>query len=72
MSLNNGIELCSFALDEVIVTFRVVQQDRTDREGVYRIEPVHPQDRGLLAVQWEGQVFFNTRLQIVLSAKYHK
>jgi hypothetical protein len=68
MSLNNGIELCSFALDEVIVTFRVVQQDRTDREGVYRIEPVHPQDRALLAVQWEGQVFFNTRLQIVLSA----
>ena len=35
---------------------------KVDIESAYRLVPVHPQDRPLLAVQWEGQIFIDTRL----------
>ena len=70
-SVNDGIEpeLCSLhylRLDEVVE--RIVQGGKgtqlakMDIESAYRMVPVHPQDRALLAIQWAGQVFFDTRL----------
>ena len=70
-SVNDGIEpeLCSLQylrLDDVIS--RIVQVGRgaqlakLDIESAYRMIPVHPGDRLLLAVQWAGQTFFDTRL----------
>ena len=35
---------------------------KMDVESAYRIVPVHPQDRPLLAEQWAGQLFYDTRL----------
>jgi len=37
-----------------------------DIASTYRMVPVHPEDRPLLAVQWAGQVFFDTRLPLGL------
>ena len=34
--------------------------------SAYRMVPVHPGDRSLLAVQWAGKIFFDTRLQFGL------
>ena len=70
-SINDGIELelCSLhylRLDEVLQA--IVQSGRgtllakMDVESAYRMVPVHPQDRAHLAVQWAGQLFFDTRL----------
>ena len=70
-SVNDGIEpeLCSLQylrLDDVIS--RIVQVGRgaqlakLDIESAYRMIPVHLGDRLLLAVQWAGQTFFDTRL----------
>lgn len=71
MSVNDGIEpeLCSMHylhLDEVVKCIvqsgRWTQLAKRDVESAYRIVPVHPQDRALLAVQWADQVLFDTRL----------
>ena len=39
-----------------------------DIASAYRMVPVHPDDRPLLAVQWAGQVFFDTRLPFGLGS----
>ena len=70
-SVNAGIEpeLCSLnylRLDEVIQQIarigRNTQLAKMDIESAYRMVPVHPGDRHLLAVQWKGRIFFDTRL----------
>ena len=70
-SINAGIEpeLCSLQylrLDKVITEVsrigRGAQLSKLDIESAYRMIPVHPGDRHLLAVQWTGQTFFDTRL----------
>jgi len=70
-SVNAGIEpeLCSLQhlqLHEVIAEVsrigRGAQLAKLDIESAYRKIPVHPGDRQLLAVQWAGQTFFDTRL----------
>ena len=68
LSSPDGIEtnLCSLSylrLDDVID--RIVESDRgtkMDIVSAYRMVPVHPGDRPLLAVQWAGQIYFDTRL----------
>ena len=70
-SVNDGIEaeLCTLEylrLDEV--TNRLVKSGRgtmlakMDVASAYRMVPVHPEDRPLLAIQWTGQLYFDTRL----------
>lgn len=70
-SVNAGIaaELCSLHylhLDQVVQEIRRfgrgTQMAKMDIESAYRMVPVHPGDRPLLAVQWAGQSFFDTRL----------
>ena len=70
-SVNAGIEpeLCSLhylQLDEVTRQIaklgKGTQVAKMDIESAYRMVPVHPEDRPLLAVQWAGQTFFDTRL----------
>ena len=61
-SVNGGIEpeLCSLQylwLDEV-----VRQIGRRGEASAYRIVPVHPGDRPMLGMQWNGAIFFDTRL----------
>ena len=41
---------------------RGTQLAKMDIKSAYRIVPVHPGDRYLLAVQWAGVMFFDTRL----------
>lgn len=49
--------------DEVISQYgRGTQMAKMDIESAYQIVPVHLDDRSLLGVQWNGQIFFNTRL----------
>ena len=71
MSVNDGIEaeLCSLQylrLDEVTEYIaksgRGTQLAKMDIASAYRMVPVHPDDRPLLAIQWAGQVYFDTRL----------
>ena len=71
VSVNDGIEpdLCSLEylrLDEV--TARIAKSGRgtmlakMDVASAYRMVPVHPEDRPLLAIQWAGQLYYDTRL----------
>ena len=70
-SVNDGIEphLCTveyLRMDEVLgriaASGRGTQLAKMDIASAHRMVPVHPDDRPLLAVQWAGQVFFDTRL----------
>ena len=35
---------------------------KADIESAYRLIPVHPQDRPLLAVRWNGEIFIDVML----------
>ena len=70
-SFNNGIEpeLCSLeylCMDEG--TSRIARSGRGTRlakmdiASAYRMVPVHPDDRPFLAMQWAGQIYYDTRL----------
>ena len=70
-SVNDAIEpeLCSLEylrLDEVVgliaTSGRWTQLAKMDIASAYRMVPVHPDDRPLLAMQWAGQIYFDTRL----------
>ena len=64
-SINDGIEpeLCSLHYLQAIVQSGCgTLLAKMDVESAYRMVPVHPQDWALLAVQWAGQLFFDTRL----------
>ena len=70
-SVNDGIDptLCSLSyittddVAEIVTTLGTGSlMAKIDIESAYRLIPVHPDDRPLQAVQWEGQVFIDTRL----------
>ena len=70
-SVNSGIdtELCSLSylhldqvIDYIVRSGRGTELAKMDIASAYRIVPVHPGDRPLLAVQWAGKIFFDTRL----------
>ena len=70
-SVNDGIDpaLCSLAYTTVDQVAEVVTRlgtaallAKVDIESAYRLIPVHPQDRPLQAVRWEGQVFIDPML----------
>ena len=74
-SVNDGIdpELCSLSYISVDEVARVVallgrgtMLGKTDIKGAYRILPVHPADRLLLGMEWQGNIFVDTRLQFGL------
>ena len=73
-SVNEGIapEWCSLQcllVDDVVQRIVATGQVATgillaklDTESSYRMVPVHPSNRALLGMHWEGEIFFNTRL----------
>ena len=70
-SVNDGIEpeLCSLsyasiddAVEMVLKKGRGTRLAKIDLESAYRIVPVHPQDRLLLGMRWEGKVYLDTAL----------
>ncbi len=70
-SVNDGIEkeLCSLsyasvgqAVKKCLQLGRGCQLTKIDVEAAYRIVPVHPDDRHLLGLYWDGQVFLDTAL----------
>ena len=65
-SVNDGIDpaLCSLSYTTVDKAAQIVSElgprallAKVDTESAYRLVPVHPCDRHLQAVQWEGQVY---------------
>ena len=73
-SVNAGIEpeICSLhcmRLDDVISEIvRLGKGAKLDIESAYCMVPDHPGDRHLLAVQWVGQTFIDTRLPFGLTS----
>ena len=70
-SVSDGIsgELCSLQymrMEEVVRRLLKLgpgaQMAKMDIKSAYRMVPVHPQDRVLLGVQWEGQVYVDALL----------
>ena len=49
-------------LGRIAASGRGTQLAKMDIASAHRMVPVHPDNRPLLAVQWAGQVFFDTRL----------
>ena len=71
LSVNDGIdgESCSLkylhldeVTDEIVKSGKGTELAKMVIASAYRIVPVHPGDRPLLAVQWERTIFFDTRL----------
>lgn len=70
-SVNDGIDpdLCSLSYITVDAVADRIRQlgvgtmmAKVDIESAYRLIPVHPDDRPLQAVQWEGKLFVDSRL----------
>lgn len=70
-SVNMGIDptLCSLSytrVDEVAATVSQLgmgtELAKADIKSAYRLVPVHPDDRPLLAMQWEGMVYVDAAL----------
>ena len=63
-SVNDGIdpELCSLSYISVDDVGRGTMLGKTDIKSAYRIIPVHPADRLLLGMEWQGNTFVDTRL----------
>ena len=71
LSVNDGIEgeSCSMkylhldeVTDEIVKRGKGTELAKMDIASAYRMVPVHPGDRPLLAVQWAGKIIFDTRL----------
>ena len=69
--MNDGVEpeLCSLTYTTVDQVAEIATNlgrgallAKVDVESAYRLVPVHPQDRLLQAVQWEGQVYVDPML----------
>ena len=65
--------MCSLSYISVDTAARAVAQKgqraqlaKTDIESAYRMLPIHPDDRGLLGMRWEGMLFVDTALPFVL------
>ena len=70
-SVNDGIEaeLCSLKYTSVEEAVKRCQRlgpgtwlTKLDVEEAYRIVPVHPRDRHLLGMVWEGALYLDTAL----------
>ena len=70
-SVNDGIEsdLCTLSYIKVDDAVRAVQEKgrgarlaKVDVRSAYRIVPVHPEDRWLLGMMWEGALYIDTVL----------
>lgn len=70
-SVNNGIEcgLCSLqyvSVEDIVHKIERMGKGtllaKVDLKAAYRMVPVHPQDRLLLGMEWEGQVYVDTAL----------
>ena len=70
-SVNSGIDpqLCSLSyvrLDQVVEQLLTLgpgtQLAKLDIKSAYRIVPVHPEDRMLLGMQWQGEVYVDAAL----------
>ena len=70
-SVNDGIDprLCSLsyvridkAAERVAALGRGAQLAKVDVQNAYRIVPVHPDDRSLLGLRWQGTVLLDTAL----------
>ena len=70
-SVNDGIsrDLCSLSYASVDDAVKIVKKwgngtelAKFDLENAYRLIPVHPSDRILLGMEWEGQLFVDTAL----------
>ena len=68
--MNDGISVADSSLSYMSVDIaKVVVQmgpgallGKTDVQSAYRIIPVHPEDRWLLDMQWQGRVYVDTCL----------
>jgi len=83
LSVNDGIEpnLCSLhctsvdvAYERVVVEARGALLAKFDVEGAFQTIPVHPDDRWLLGMQWEGRVYVDKVLPFGLRStpKWYK
>ena len=70
-SVNDGISrsLCSLTYVSVDTAVKLVEQlgrgtllAKVDIRSAYRMLPIHPDDRWLLGMCWEGSVFVDTAL----------
>ena len=70
-SVNDGIDprLCPLsyvridkAAERVAALGRCAQLAKVDVQNAYRIVPVHPDDRALLGLRWQGTVLLDTAL----------
>ena len=70
-SVNDGIDPNVCTLSYVTVEAIAVAAEelgegallaKVDIESAYRLVPVHPEDRPLLAIRWKGDVYVDTRL----------
>ena len=75
-SVNNGIDLdlCSLSyvtVDEVVKTAAELGRGavlaKVDIQSAYRLIPVHPDDRPLLAMQWKGRIIVDAVLFVASS-----
>jgi len=71
LSVNDGVdtELCSLqyvkvedAAREVVKQGHNIWMAKVDIQQAYRNVPIHPQDRWLLGMTWEGKVFIDTTM----------
>ena len=70
-SVNDGIDpvLCSLTYTSVEAAAKMVLElengallAKVDLQSAYRMVPVHPEDRPLLGMEWNGQYFMDTAL----------
>ena len=70
-SVNDGIdkELCTLSyisMDDIVKTIMMLKKGalmaKLDIRNAYRLLPVHPEDRLLLSMEWQGKVYFDTAL----------
>ena len=73
--VNDGIEpeLCSLiyastddAVEVVLRKMKGTRLAKLDLQSAYWIVPVHPQDRHLLGMKWEGEVYLDSALPFSL------
>ena len=65
-SVNDGIPKEAFTCDDVAdkvgTMGRGIMMAKVDLKSVYRMVPVHPEDRKLLGMQWKDHVYIDTCL----------
>ena len=73
-SINDGVDpaLCSLSYSSVDAAAKIIADlgkgtilAKLDSESAYRNVPVHPEDRPLLGMEWEGQVLLMQHCRLV-------